>query len=606
MKTRQRIQRARQVRRLGKRALYSLVPLVLLLGAAEITLRLAGYQGHPDREVSWCREQGFTSPVFFTAMALDGRPEAYVATSLAAQPRPYPVTKREHERRIFVLGGSSAHGYGFSRNGSFAGRIEELAAEAFPGLDVQVINMGVVAASSQQVLQLGKAILAEQQPDALIVYSGNNELLELWDWRQFLTPRQHRLYVSSLRWNLRLADWRTFLWLRDRLRGDLPTWGETEYTREEMRPWGERDPLTERDRAYARETFRHNMGRLTELSSDAGVPLILSTVTASWTVKPARFELPGHEMPPEVPELHARAEAALQSEPGREGLAEAERLFDEAFDLWPVAHPHWQWGVLIGDADHEEEALAHFLEAVRLDENPNRVPPYINDEIRRLARGSGVTLVDGAAEVAALTPDGIPRSGQVFDHCHPTLESHWILGAAMTEALVGIWPGDASDEAPDPRLVAARRIAALAHPTLDPNRLETYLGMRRVDGAWHYGGDPESAVELRWKDARGEAARHPDDPDAWNRLGVVSHHHQSADCGPDRPCLQDAADAFRRALVLDPDHCAARANLGRLLVQVGWAGEGLQQLQAANRCDPDDAGVATLLDRVRAWPAAAR
>jgi tetratricopeptide (TPR) repeat protein len=602
VKTRRGIQQSRRLRRLARRALYSVVPLILLLAGAETALRLIGYEGQPDREVSWCREQAFDPPPFLSAMTLDRVPQAYVATPLPAQPRPYPAVKRPHERRVFVLGGSAAHGYGFSRNGSFAGRLEGLAGDTFPGLDVQVINMGVIAASSQQVLQLGKEILAEQQPDTLIVYSGNNELLELWDWRQFLSPAQHRLYVASLRWNLRLSGSRTFRWLRDRLHGrELPAWGQTEYTREQMLPWEQRAPLTDRDRAYARETFRHNIGRLLELAADSDVPVVLSTVPANWSIEPGQFPLPGHERHRDVEALFLEAERGLQSAQGAASVAESEKLFDDAFDQRPLARTHWWWATLYREQGYPEQALEHYLEAVRLDENPNRAPPFINDEIRALAERPGVTFVDGAAEVVAMAPDGIPSYAEIFDHCHPTLEAHWTLAAALTGALTGLWSGDADPGAPDPRLVAARGTAALVRPSLNPARVEDYLGMPRIDDAWHYGGDPESAGPLEWAAARERIGERPQDPAALNLLGVVGFHHHSADCGRGRPCLQDAADAFRRALDLDPDHCAARANLGRLLVQVGRTADGLAELEAATRCDPADTGTAALIERVRAW-----
>ncbi len=607
MGSRRRIQRGRRIRRVARRLLFSLLPLVLLLLAAETTLRLAGYRGHPDREVSWCSDQAFETLEFFTPMALDRRPGSYVATALSAQPRPYPVAKRAHERRVFVLGGSAAHGYGFSRNGSFSGRIEQLAADAFPGLDVQVINMGVIAASSQQVLQLAKTILADQQPDALIVYSGNNELLELWDWRQYLTPRQHRLYVSSLRWNLRLSRVRTFLWLRDRLRDrELPSWGKSAYTRDQIRPWAERRPLSERDRAYARESYRHNIGRLLELAGEAGVPVVLSTVPANWAIQPGQFPLPGHDQHPDVEGLFMEAERGLQATPGEASVRASEELFDRAFDLRPIAHTHWWWGTLYTDEGVPERAREHYLEAVRLDENPNRAPPFINDEARALARRHGIPLVDGAEAVAAMAPDGIPSYAEIFDHCHPSLEAHWTLGAAMTVALTELWADQADPAAPDPALGAARGIAALTHPTLDEARIESYLGTPREGGDWHYVGDPESEGPLAWGRARAALEGRRQDPAAWNELGVVAFHHHAIRCRGERPCLQDAADAFRDALRLDPGFCPARSNLGRLLLQTGRTAEGLGELEAALTCDPADDPTRALIDRVRAWPDGAR
>src|SRR5262249_32139174 len=52
---------------------------------------------------------------------------------------------------------------------------------------------------------------------------------------------------------------------------------------------------------------------------------------------------------------------------------------------------------------------------------------------------------------------------------------------------------------------------------------------------------------------------------------------------------REAAEHFRRAVELKPDHGLAHMNLGRVLLLLGQRDEGLKKLRTAVACKPDEA-----------------
>ncbi|MFH1466216.1 MAG: hypothetical protein ABIO70_17660 [Pseudomonadota bacterium] len=592
-----------------RRLLFSLLPLALAGAALELGLRLAGFEGHPDRTVSWCREHADMTGTLFPGLALDGRPELVAGPAFSGHPRPFTMAKGTGVKRIFVLGGSAAHGYGFTRNGSFAGRLEGLLSEALPGTEVQVVNGGAIAASSQQVLAMGKEVLARLEPDLLVVYSGNNELLEWFDWRQYLPARAHRLFVASLRANLLLSHVRSYLLLRDLMAGDAEAgrWGQTTYTDDEALPWARRARMGASDRAWAREAFHHNIGRLIEEARAAGVPVVLSTVAANEVMEPGWIPVEGEDDPtPQDVRLALRAARAEAEGAERGDVALGARLAagaTEACRAWPTATCHHGWGMLLRDAGLPELARVELGQAILLDEFPNRVKPFINAEVRRLAQAPGVHLFDGEGVLRARSPDGLLDYPQIFDHCHPTLEAHWALAGGLAElVLAEVWPGEGALAPAQIDARVAAGIAALPAEAAETERVERWLEAHQEQGSWRYDADPEREGRERWLAAQGEARAAGDDPGRWNRLGVLAYHHFQADCRPERgPCLQEAVDSFRRALALDPDACATRANLGWLLVQVGRHAEGRAALEAAVACEGPGGSASSLLGRVQGW-----
>jgi lysophospholipase L1-like esterase len=102
---------------------------------------------------------------------------------VTADPRiPYqevsaPEVSETEAPLVVVFGGSAAAGLGFSPNAAFPRHLERLLRRDVP--NTQVLNLGLVAASSREVRWMVEDVLATTSPDMLVIYSGNNEYLEV-------------------------------------------------------------------------------------------------------------------------------------------------------------------------------------------------------------------------------------------------------------------------------------------------------------------------------------------------------------------------------------------------------------------------------------------
>ena len=86
----------------------------------------------------------------------------------------FSAKKEPGSLRVFVLGGSAAHGYPAPEYG-MANQIQVMLEKAYPGRTIEVINAAISAVNSHVMLPVAKACL-EYDPDFLVVYKGNNEV----------------------------------------------------------------------------------------------------------------------------------------------------------------------------------------------------------------------------------------------------------------------------------------------------------------------------------------------------------------------------------------------------------------------------------------------
>jgi lysophospholipase L1-like esterase len=509
---------------LARRLLFAAVVSSGLLGLTELGLRLAGVEAHADRRVSWCREHIVPSPPFFPTAEVDGL--AYRVARTESQPHPWPALKRPGTRRILALGGSAVHGYGFTRAYAWPDRLEEHLAGAWGGVPVEVLNLGTVAWSSQQLLELTKHALVELEPDAIVVMSGNNELLEWLGARRYLPPEELRAWVTGVTWSRRLRSLALYNALADKVEASSGAWGQTEISDDDSLPVEDQGLLTEADRAFAERNFRHDLGRIRELSEDHGVPLVV-------VAPPVNLEY----APPEWP--------------GTDNAAS--RAYARAQELHEQGEP--------------ASAVELYWQALEQDPSPNRVLP----RVRQAALDQDATAtLDGHAVLEATTLDGVVGWSEVFDHCHPNEGSHEVLAQAIAEVLVEqVFPGGQVQQPPpltgldawsgrqggdylrDPetekrRMLEAARAAAVDAPS------QLHLGAvvwHTVNGLCPEGRGP--CVDEALSALRAASRADPGSCEAWaglGRIGFAIDHpetrgwlDQALACDP-----QDARSAWYR------------------------------------------------------------
>jgi lysophospholipase L1-like esterase len=561
---------------ISKRIGFSVLVSLFLLGGTECGLRLAGYHGDVDRRVSWCREQSKNEPPFFIPQQ-SGSTLAY-APRFEGQPRPFPVHKASNTRRIFVFGGSAVHGYGFTRPGAWPDQLEERLALAWPGVRVEVINAGAIAWSSQQLLIFIKDVLANYEPDAIVIASGNNELLEWFDARKYLPEESLGRWVKQIRWGVRLRRFRLYRLLTARFGGQAGHWGQTEFSDDEALDWSERARMKDADRDFAVERYRANLNRILEEAGRANVPVVLGTVPVNWMEMPGEFAFADAFGDTERARV-AAAERSLQ-----EGeLEAADRQIENLMAEWPEASFAYRYGRKARELGLSERARKWLAEAIRLDENPHRALPAVNQVVRDLA-GKADGFVDIQGILEAGQPDGILDSKVVYDYCHLRPGSHGLVADAVADLLVtDLWPEGNPVAAPVPLSV----------------HFDGWLG-EGVDGdRGGYSPNPGRDRKRWWAAAKESVEERPEDVASWLGLGRVNWHIFHGQCGPQRaPCLPEVATALDQAIRVDSKCCEAWANRG-LVAYASGEDKAVELLEHALECEPADARTAWYLKRIR-------
>jgi tetratricopeptide (TPR) repeat protein len=606
----------------GRLIAFSAVALLLLLGGLEGALRLAGVPPTPDRTNTWFADHILSPPLWHPRTLESG-----VTIETAGQSHhfhPFGVETLPRTFRIAVFGGSAAHGYGVLEPGAFPHRLEQVLQLALPQTDVQVINLGTVAWSSQQLLWAARQIWEVGTWDLVVVYSGNNELLELSSWKTFMRPGEHRRYTRTLLANQRLGGLRLYSVLHrlltreqvDALRdtgnepppeppggagpgeGDAPMVGGEEEAgglEQGVDPIGripamhldsmQAVPITERARMgdleldYAARTFSHNVGRIVDLARAHGVPVVVMNPAANDFQDPAWFPYPGEEG-----ERFGRL-----MEEGERALAEGRRddvvrAADEALAMHPedprAAFTKAQGLAMAG----QPEAARPLYDLAReRAEYPNRVVPAVSDAIRGFAGRPGVLdVVDIERLFRERSDGGLVGYDLIYDHCHPSVEGNFLIAAALAKVLLASGlpavQGAVSVDVDAWAEAGRRRMENAAAP--DP-RLGEWTGLD-FEGK-RGGGKYIADFQGDWRDLRDGLLERAAAPEATAVDALWAGNARYYDYDVD-----GALAEWDRALRLDPALCLAHANRAHALRTVGLRDQALADARKAADCDPEN------------------
>ncbi|RMH65841.1 MAG: tetratricopeptide repeat protein [Calditrichaeota bacterium] len=361
--------------------------IALMLVLTESLLRLTGYGTETRLFVSdssrsaYIRVNTSIGRLFFP----QGHIRPHIAKDLIRRAR------NNRTLRIFVFGGSSAAGWPYYYNATFARMLHRQLEAALPRREVEVVNFAMPAVNSYSVRYLVSKSLT-YQPDAILIYAGHNEyygafgaasavhvpriwvdiFLEFSECRLFqaLTRLYHALFHG--------APAKGDATLMERMVGRRTIrYGSVLYKR----------GLTE---------FKNNMQAIVSLCQDRNIPLYISSVASNTADQAPFISLDSSAFPARSFYVKGRRERAS----GR--YDDARRFFGKARDF----------------------------DALRF-----RAPDTLNRIIQSLA-GSQVYFVDGARAIRALDPHGLTGNLQMTDHLHPNPEATRALAGAFYKRMI--------------------------------------------------------------------------------------------------------------------------------------------------------------------------
>jgi len=285
--------------------------------------------------------------------------------------------------RVVFLGASSVHGSHYVSEDTFPARVSA------HGPPIEAINFGIGGTTSVGVAAAGRVALG-LKPDALVVMYGHNEAAQF----ARLALYQHTRPAALQRrfWLSRSGLYRLLSAQLHAPPSPGPQAGmyrTDEPSREEVRH------LTR----LAVQHLRLQLGGLLQAAHATNVPVLL-------VLPPTNLRF-AHLQPFDTP--------------GPGDAADLDGLRQAAEDA--------------ARAGRAEEARARLQQAIDRSASPREVVTSVREALIELGQIHGIPVVDAAAWMYALAPDGVTPSGLFWDDIHPTAEGHDALASLLAPAI---------------------------------------------------------------------------------------------------------------------------------------------------------------------------
>lgn len=407
-----------------KKALLLLATVAVAVGLlllVELGLRSAGVGGFDPARDSRLRYQQIFPPTFRPARLADGREVLATADPRLAfqwiEPR-----KRADALRVLVFGESAIAGLGFSPNVTLVRELELQLRAACPDRALEIVNLGIVALPSKQVRRLVEEAVARYAPDAVVVYCGNNEFLEIH-------AEKYADHIASGGQKLLRTLSRSHVY--GVLRGlskpsAVPNVSTAEVAGNDERVSEarmiEHVEVTSDERTELVARHAANLRAMGEACAAAKVPCVIAAVAVNW-------EWLGRTDPPA-----AWIDAYTGNAAGEEGLRHALDALRVELASAPERQrylTHWRLGEVHRRLAQWPEAVAQYRASLAVDPHLRRCREDMNEGALAAARASGAVFLDTPRELAQLDPHGLVGFGDFYDYVHFTprgaARSAWLV-----------------------------------------------------------------------------------------------------------------------------------------------------------------------------------
>jgi len=342
------------------------------------------------------------------------------------------VKKPANTIRIFCLGSSACASWPHPATETFSTYLQQALQTAYPGKKIEVVNAAAHGFAAYRTRRVLDEVL-QMEPDAVIVWEGNNEFLE------------DRNYDPPSAWIVPLArHLRTFQWLqsaftsRNKMSGenlkDVAHFFWTKTRQQSLRL--REDPV---QFAQVQEHFRISFEHMVSESQRHRVPIVLCTVPVNlrdWLPTVSHNQLSGEQFQ-QWQKLYYQARRCLLEGQYHDGI----QAMNQAIAMESEHAESYFWLGRLLEADGQKAAAWEaFSKARDLDYNPFRAISSFNDSIRALARENqhqGVYLLDLDNIFAGASQYAAPGFDLFLDYVHPTKPANLLVAQNAFELMIG-------------------------------------------------------------------------------------------------------------------------------------------------------------------------
>lgn len=410
-----------------------LLPLVFLF-SLEGVLRIVQY-GYPHTFFLKQRSNGTNWYVTNYQVA-----KRYFPKGLARRPflpGRFSVSKDASTYRIFVLGESATMGDQLA-DFSFTFMLGELLRAHYPKTNFEVINTGITALSSWNILEFVKE-MAQYQPDLFVVYCGNNEIVGPYGPGSVFSRLHSRALIS-------FRIWTTSLKITQLLKNTLESIQQRLFNRQPL-VWKSMEMFLQRQIASgdnrvrsATRHFQYNIREMVRMATHQGAKVMVCTVASNLRDAAPFASMHRSSLTKNEREAWGRLY--------REGIQLQEQgLFLQAIDFFhraeqidgDYAELNFRLASCYYQRKNYVKAKEYFIKAKNTDTLIFRPKSELNqvlvDDYEKKSGDAAIRLVDIEKICASVSLDTIPGANLFYDHVHFNIEGNFLVASSIFESM---------------------------------------------------------------------------------------------------------------------------------------------------------------------------
>ena len=344
-----------------------------------------------------------------------------------------PVKKPAGAIRVFCVGSSACAGWPHPAAERFSAYLQQALETAYPGKKVEVFNAAAHGFAAYRTRRVLDEVL-QMEPDAVIVWEGNNEFLEE---RNYDPPSK---LIGELARHLRTVQWveTRMMTQRTEMSGaKLSDMAQTFWKKAHQQSLQLRqDPV---QFAQVQEHFQESFRHMVSQSQRCKVPILLCTVPVNmrdWLPTVSYHHLDGDRLE-QWQKLYNQAQRCLLVSHYQDGIT----AIRQAIGMENGHAESYFWlGRLLEANGQKAAAWEAFSKARDLDYNPFRAISNFNEIIRSLAKendGKGVYLLDLERIFTDASKYAAPGFDLFLDYVHPTKPGNLLVAHKAFDLLTG-------------------------------------------------------------------------------------------------------------------------------------------------------------------------
>ena len=369
---------------------------------------------------------------FFSKVTIKGEPSIRITNKYgyADQQTTFKERKTPGTFRIFCLGGSACAGWPHTATERFSTYLDTCLRKIYAGKNIEIINCGAHGFASYRVREVFHQLIP-YQPDAIIVWSGNNEFLE--DQR-FKTSKIQTV-VNSLAQRLKIVQWIKSALPGTKLNGNEPEVAGSFWKKVQQQSL----ELCSNPDLFRKvnQVYEQSIEGITREAKENGIKVLLLTVPVNlrdWQPNVSCNLLSGNDSLQWSKTYNLGCNYLENND-----FKNAQHCFEKAINKEPHhAMSYFRLASCFEQMNDSLLAFQNYTLAKDLDYNPFRAISGFNEIIRKIAADNPeINLFDAESTFSRYAKKGIPGFDLFLDYVHPTKNGNLILAGELAEYIRG-------------------------------------------------------------------------------------------------------------------------------------------------------------------------